>query len=169
MEPKFTAKTVYTYELYKDFSLMLRKKLHNGIISYIIIAIAFLVAGLSMIAVMEEKVNAFYFIILLLSDALFLFLLEALARALTIRQIKKTWNSDKLVQQHSAVSFAFYDDAFETVDANGSSRIKYSDIFAVYETKKAVYIMISNIQGVLISKADCSDELVQFLLNIKAK
>ncbi len=166
MEPKFTAKTVYTYELYKDFSLTLGKKHHHSIIGYITFAIFFFASGF--VVITKEEMNAFIFVVLLISDALFLLLFMLLLRALTIRQIKKTWNSDKLAQ-NSTVSFAFYDDAFEAVDANGNTRIKYSDIFAVYETKKAVYIMISNIQGMLINKADCSDELVQFLLNIKAK
>ncbi len=161
MEALFKAETVYTYELYKDFSLAVSRKLNHLSRNYILLAISFFVLGFGIIT--KEK-NVFTLVVWLLADALLLFIL----RFMTMRQIKKSWDSDSLLKSARS-SYIFFSDSFEAVNANGVSNIKYSDLYAVYETKKGIYLMLSNNKGMMIDKAVCSDELVQFLLGIKAK
>lgn len=71
--------------------------------------------------------------------------------------------------QNTAVQFSFYDDYIYQVDYTGTSTVKYADFYRILESKNGIFLMIAKNQGFSINKADCSEELLEFLRNIKTK
>ena len=83
------------------------------------------------------------------------------------RQIKKTYDSNKLMQDGRA-HYSFFEDCYNVSAAYGASKISYSDLYAVYETDTDLYLMHGADSGNIIPKRDCSEDLIKFLNSKKA-
>lgn len=82
------------------------------------------------------------------------------------RQIKKVYFSNK-VTQNAEVCFSFYDTYFTETNASGDTRLTYSQLHKVIETKTNVYLMIAQNQGFILNKANFPEGLANFLKGIK--
>ena len=75
---------------------------------------------------------------------------------------KKAYNTNKLLQNNTT-RFAFLEDRFEISSGRGNTVIRYDELYKVLETDTNFYLFISNQQAYNIIKANCSEELIQFL------
>lgn len=82
--------------------------------------------------------------------------------------VRKQYKSAKLMQD-AMLRFTFYEDYFTAESDFESSNIKYDMLHKIIETKSNFYLYISANQGHIIVKANCSDELCDFLHNMAQK
>lgn len=82
--------------------------------------------------------------------------------AITELQIRKGFNTNKIMQ-NAKVHFVFYEDRFEVLSASGNNHIEYKQLYKMIETKENFYPMIASNNMFIVRKADCSEELIDFL------
>ena len=150
MESLYKTNTIYSFEEYKRYNKSLQLK-RSRIIWYIILEAWILLLG----CLMEN--------ILLIAFAI---LYPILIVILVNRQVKKVWKSNK-VAQNMNVNFCFYDTYFTEADENGDTKLEYSKLHKIIETKTNFYLMIAKNQGFILNKANFPDGLEEFLRNIK--
>lgn len=150
MESLYKTNTIYSFEEYKRYNKSLQLK-RSRIIWYIILEAWILLLG----CLMEN--------ILLIAFAI---LYPILIVILVNRQVKKVWKSNK-VAQNMNVNFCFYDTYFTESDENGDTKLEYSKLHKIIETKTNFYLMIAKNQGFILVKENFPEGLEEFLRNIK--
>ena len=80
---------------------------------------------------------------------------------------KKTYYSNKAITSCVA-DFEFYDNYVREITQNGETKLEYSKIYKIIETKTNFYIMASVNQGFIIVKSNCSDGLIDFIKSINS-
>lgn len=78
------------------------------------------------------------------------------------RQIKKVFNSNKLLQ-NVETRYDFYADFFTAQQPNGNSKVEYNQLYKIMETKSNFYLMIAQNQGYIVKKQGGEDDLAEFL------
>ena len=63
--------------------------------------------------------------------------------------------------------FSFYETDFQVINRNHTSRYNYQDIVAILDKPESFYIMVGRSMGLILDKADCQPELIDFLLKLK--
>lgn len=145
----YTTTTNYSYDEYKRFSWNLLLK-RSHIIFYIILELFILLLG----CFMKNSL----FIVFAVIYPIMIFLLQN-------RQIKKVWTSNK-VAQDMLVNFEFYDTYFVETDKSGNTKLDYSNLHKVIETKTNFYLLIAKNQGFILVKKNMPEGLADFLKSI---
>lgn len=145
----YTTTTSYSYDEYKRFSWNLLLK-RSHIIFYIILELFILLLGCFMKNILLIVFAVIY--------PIMIFLLQN-------RQIKKVWKSNK-VAQDMLVNFEFYDTYFVEKDKNGNTKLDYSNLHKVIETKTNFYLLIAKNQGFILVKENMPEGLADFLKSI---
>lgn len=150
MDCLYTTTTNYNYEEYKRFSwnLMLKR---SRIVWFIVLELWILLLG----CLMKNSLLIVFAVIY----PIMIFLLQN-------RQIKKVWKSNK-VAQDMLVNFEFYDTYFVETDKSGNTKLDYSNLHKVVETKTNFYLMIAKNQGFILVKENMPEGLSDFLRSIK--
>lgn len=156
MEPLFQTDLVYTYEIYEAFNkLVFGKSLHK---LTILIAILFPLMTFFLYLMHTVQLLIFFAIFTAVYPFLLIF-----ARK---RAIKKTWQSNKILQDQQ-MHYDFYDDRAVQISPLGNAACEYEKLYDVLENDRLICLMISNNQGMAILKENCSEELLQFLKKLK--
>lgn len=150
MDCLYTTTTNYTYDEYKRFSWNLLLK-RSRIVWFIVLELWILLLGCLMRNSLLVVFAVIYPIMILL---------------LQNRQIKKVWKSNK-VAQDMLVNFEFYDTYFVETDKSGNTKLDYSNLHKVVETKTNFYLMIAKNQGFILVKENMPEGLSDFLRSIK--
>ncbi|MGN1031411.1 MAG: YcxB family protein [Butyricicoccaceae bacterium] len=153
MDYLFKTTTDYSFEEYKKFNLVIWfqiNKMHRTAILTVVL-IAVLAFALEMP-------------ILYLGVVLFLMFLYLF----TMREIKSTYQSSR-ESMGKRSELRFYPDHLEGKSKIGESRVAYSELYCVIETKTNIYLMTSRNQGFIVVKENCSEELLAFLRSIQPK
>ncbi len=81
------------------------------------------------------------------------------------RHIKKFYRGNPLWHdiEHE---FSFYETDFRVVNRNNNARFDYQDIVAIID-KPETFISWLAVNGLILDKADCQPELIDFLLKLK--
>lgn len=145
----YTTTTNYSYDEYKRFSWNLLLK-RSHIIFYIILELFILLLG----CFMKNSL----FIVFAVIYPIMIFLLQN-------RQIKRVWKSNK-VAQDMLVNFEFYDTYFVEKDKSGNTKLDYSNLHKVIETKTNFYLLIAKNQGFILVKENMPEGLADFLKSI---
>jgi len=153
MEPLFKISQEYTFYEYKKFTKAVLK--WNRIIVGAFLWFAFL-SGVLLIGFNGIS-----------NEACFLVLFPVIYVILRKLSIKRYYNSNKILKDITE-EYEFYEDYFVAKNVNSEAKIEYNMIHKVIETKTNFYIMVAQNQGYIISKEICSDELVEFLKELKA-
>ncbi|MBQ8540645.1 MAG: YcxB family protein [Clostridia bacterium] len=61
----------------------------------------------------------------------------------------------------------FYEEHVESEGTKGTTKFLYKNLYKVVETKTSFYIMMGNNMGFIVMKENCSEELCEFIRNIK--
>jgi len=165
MEPLFTTQFAYTLEEYTKFNIEMTKRQKANKILNIIMALCPVFFGI--INYFNYK-NITFALIAALITLIFIIIFFAVKPASFKALVKKQYYSDKTLDSNIS-NYEFFENEFKETDLHGFSKHTYSELTQIIETETNFYLMISNIQGYLISKSNCSPELIEFLQDIKAK
>lgn len=161
MEPLYKTQTAYSFEEYSKYNeaVLLKQKSLKAVM--IIIPVLYvLLMGVVLYATKEPSTVFVLVLALLLSAVIF--------TASFKKTIKKTYYSNKAITSCVA-DFEFYDNYVREITQNGETKLEYSKIYKIIETKTNFYIMASVNQGFIIVKGNCPDGLIDFIKSIKAK
>lgn len=155
MEPLFKTMTKYNFDEYKKFARVWYWQGMNMLRFLIILEIIF------MPGFILTKNTTFLCTTILLP--IFLVIFQNII-------IKKVYNSSK-ISHDLELSFEFYNDYFMKKDKTGETKIEYSNIYKIIETKTHFYIMIAMNQGYILVKENFPEGLEDFIrkLDVKSK
>ena len=161
MEPLYKTQTAYSFEEYSKYNeaVLLKQKGFKAVM--IIIPVLYILLMVAVFYSTREISTVFVVLFaLLLSTAIFI--------ASFKKTIKKTYYSNKAITSCVA-DFEFYDNYVREITQNGETKLEYSKIYKIIETKTNFYIMLSVNQGFIIVKANCTDGLIDFIKSLKEK
>lgn len=146
MKAPFKTTTIYNYQEYFRFNralLMTQSTL-----------LKFAVLEACVVAASAVTRNAFILIFCIVFPLLVMFLQN--------NQIKRAYNSNKVVQ-NAEIHFAFYDTYFTQRSASGESKLDYDQLYGLLENRSNMYLMISKQQGYILCKTAFPEGLAEFL------
>ena len=161
MEPLYKTQTAYSFEEYSKYNeaVLLKQKSLKAVM--IIIPVLYvLLMGAVFYSTREISTVFALLFALLLSTAIFIVSFK--------KTVKKTYYSNKAITSCVA-DFEFFDNYVREKTENGETKLEYSKIYKIIETKTNFYIMASVNQGFIIVKGNCPDGLVDFIKSIKAE
>ncbi len=153
MQALYTIKSLYSQEEFIRFNRTLRFK--NKKIIVMLSVLNFLLIATTVLCLVKG-----YFFWAVLCGVYLVSFDWYLFRG-TDKKMAKVFMQNKLIANQEC-EFRFYDDHFESITKNGSSNIDYDKIHRIIETKKNIYIMYSDNQGIMMQKP-VPDGFVDFL------
>ena len=150
MESLYKTKTINTFEEYKRFSRVLMYK-KRSIIIYALLAAFLILDGI----VLDNMI----FIVFAVVYPFVIWLLHNM-------QVKKVFKTNKALQ-NAEVNFEFYDTYFTEENSYGNTKLEYSKLHKIIETKTNFYLMIAKNQGFILIKENFPEGLEEFLRTIK--
>ena len=162
MEPKYEINHQLTYDIYKEYTDFHYKRVQKANNWYLFQAISIFIFSLLLLWLYNRSKDSDYLIILafLISCTIIFNAIKAVKRKILI---KKSWESNKFMDETSTINLKLFDDHFEQTSSIGYINLPYDKLFGAYETDAYFYLMISKGQGVVIPKLKCSGECVAFL------
>lgn len=152
MELLYTMKTKYTYDEFKKYTraILPTKRF-----------IAVFAAMLVLLGLASYITGSLFYVIFALIYPFVMFFLQS-------RQIKRTYNSNKIIQDLE-VSFDFYDTYFIEKTEHGETKVEYEMLHKTVETKTNFYLMTAKNQGYIMPKSQMPEGLAEFLGKLKRK
>lgn len=161
MEPLYKTQTAYSFEEYSKYNeaVLLKQKGFKAVMITLPVLYVLLMGA---VFYSTREISTVFVVLfaLLLSTAIFI--------ASFKKTVKKTYYSNKAITSCVA-DFEFYDNYVREITQNGETKLEYSKIYKIIETKTNFYIMASVNQGFIIVKGNCPDGLVDFIKSIKAE
>jgi len=145
----------FTYEEYKRFSLTIMKKaLTKSAIGLVILLLfAAILFGMN-----NSKLSALLCAFVVLYTFMLVFKINS--------QIKKTYESNELLKDITQ-TIEFYEKHFVAKSDKSETTVEYEKLYKVVENKTNFYLMIADNQGYIVSKANCSGDLIDFIIALK--
>lgn len=153
-----TAKTIMTEEAYRRFAWTNFWYKKNGIFSLILPEIVVLICGAICFFIGEPFSGVAFLVTVVVLPFLYYLSMN--------RHIKKFYRGNPLwhdIEQE----FSFYETDFRVANRNNNARFDYQDIMAIIDKSETFYIMVGRSMGLILDKADCQPELIDFLLKLK--
>lgn len=147
-----------TEEAYRRFAWTNFWYKKNGIFSLILPEIVVLICGAICFFIGEPLLGAAFLVTVAVLPFLYYLSMN--------RHIKKFYRGNPLwhdIEQE----FSFYETDFRVVNRNNNARFDYQDIVAIIDKPETFYIMVGRSMGLILDKADCQPELIDFLLKLK--
>lgn len=163
MEPLFTTQFAYTLEEYTKFNIEMTKR-QRVIINILLLLFPICMGVINYFPYRNIKSSIIPTILALICSIISFIIIHMSFK----KAAKKVYYSDKTLDSNIS-NYEFFENEFKETDLHGSSKHTYSELTQIIETKTNFYLMISNIQGYLISKSNCSPELIEFLQGVKTK
>ena len=145
----------FTYEEYKRFSLTIMKKALTKTAIGLLILLLFAAILLGMD---NYKLAA----LLCAFIPIYIFMLMLKVN----KQIKKTYESNELLKDITQ-TIEFYEKHFVAKSDKSETTVEYEKLYKVIENKTNFYLMIADNQGYIVSKTNCSQELIDFIIALK--
>ena len=145
----------FTYEEYKRFSLTIMKKAltKSAIGLLILLLFAAILFGMN-----NSKLSALLCAFVVLYTFMLVYKINS--------QIKKTYESNELLKDITQ-TIEFYEKHFVAKSDKSETTVEYEKLYKVVENKTNFYLMIADNQGYIVSKANCSGELIDFIIALK--
>jgi len=145
----------FTYEEYKRFSLTIMKKAltKTAIGLLILLLFAAILFGMN-----NSKLSALVCAFVVIYTFMIAFKINS--------QIKKTYESNELLKDITQ-TIEFYEKHFVAKSDKSETTVEYEKLYKVVENKTNFYLMIADNQGYIVSKANCSQELIDFIIALK--
>lgn len=159
MKLLFTNTTKYTKAVYDKYLAFHSKKYHFSYIAYTSIVVAFILLCL----ILQIKSHNFT-IAILLCCGLTGFILWRFFRP--VSEVSKEYKSEK-IQKEKEFTFKFYEKFFTIEDEKEFSKIKYYQLYKVFETIDFFYLYIDKTHAFLMDKSkfqkDNPSEFTRFI------
>ena len=160
MEPLHTTKTVYTLGEYMKFSVQIGLKNKRFIKTRVMLMIAIFL--LALVALLNHSYGmAIGFAI---GGVLFPFILVSSFRS----NVRRAYFSNAHLRD-AVCTLSFFESHTSGDDPTGHAEYSYDKLYSIVETDTNFYIMISENQGSIVIKQNCTPELIAFLQEIKQK
>lgn len=160
MEPLFTTKTPYTMEEFMRFSEQIGLKSKRFVRTRLMLFTAIIL--LAVVALLNRSYGmAIGFAI---GGVLFPFVLVSSFRS----NVRRTYNSNALIRD-AVCTLSFYEQHMAGDDPTGHAEYTYDKLYSIVETDTNFYIMISENQGSIVIKQNCTPELISFIQELKQK
>ena len=153
-----TAKIIMTEEAYRRFAWINFWHKKNGIFSLIFPEIVVLICAAIYFYIGKPLAGVVFLLIIAVLPFLYYLSMN--------RNIKKYYRGNPLWHDLEQ-EFSFYETDFRVVNRNNNSRFEYKDIVAIIDKPETFYIMVGRSMGLILDKADCQPELIEFLLKLK--
>ena len=155
--PCFMTHTIYSFEEYKRYCRTIQNKMiHRPVV------IAVMMVAFALLALLADDLSMrIGFLIGALLCPLIFHIISAVME-------KKAYYANRAFQD-ADLTYSFYPDRIETRNVLGFTTISYDQLYRVIETKQNFYLMISQNQGMIIVKQNCSPELLSFLQQLHTK
>ena len=153
--------TMLTYDEYKKFNYAVLHKTLGFKMKILYIASAVLII-INVILIFSQGFIDSYNIAMFAFVFIWLFLLYFIPN----RQIKKTYNTTKIIQNYNSI-MTFYDDYYTEKSDFNFTQIKYDELHKIIETNTHFYLLVGEIGGSIVIKENCSAQLIEFLQKIK--
>lgn len=155
----------YTYDKYLKLSLFhvgKKRKFYiiQGFLLMFLIALGLFAA---VFAILIEDTSLFYDALLLICFTPIFLILQVLANYLVKRRLKKNWETSRYLQEISFLRYEFYEDYMLQITCFGTLKFSYYLVNKVYENNEFFCFMLERNQNMIVEKAQCSDELIQFI------
>ena len=154
----FETTTKYTLEEYERYNLAVTRRARKA---------RRIIYGVMILALVAESL-LFGLYFPAVAAAVFVILWFAAVRPLNRRIVRKTYESNKLLQD-AEVTFSFCETYFVEKTENGESRVPYDQLNRIIETPKNVYLMIAKNQGYVLVKENFPEGLEDFLRGLPVK
>ena len=161
MEKLYELEFKYTFEDLKKFNRALRKMQKARLLGIYICLAALAVTCILSIIFSHNYMRAIKVLI-------FVIAVFVIARLSNYMALKNSWTSNRSLQ-NSIVKYEFFEDSFSYITPSGTNTIKYENLYKILDTKTDIYLLISNRQGMVISKENCGNEFISFIDQIKNK
>ncbi len=145
MKLLFKNKTRYTKEVYDKFLEFHSDKYHFTYTAYTIFVTAFILLSL----VLQIKYHN-YTLAIVLCCGFTCFILWRIFRP--ISDVAKEYQSDK-IKNEKEFTFKFYEKLFTISDYKAYSKIKYYELYKIFETDKFLYLYIDKTHAFLVDKS----------------
>lgn len=160
MKPLFETQTEYTFEKYSEFCKVIYTKVSHTRTMIIVMDALLLLMAFFYLWGESYEMFGFFFLAAFFFPVLLIWQLK--------KKIEKAWKSNQSAQ--GLVSrYLFYEDRVEQSNALGKTTFAYEKLYRIVETKNNVYLMIGNNQGMILDKANCSEELLAFVRGLKSR
>ncbi len=140
----FKNKTKYTKQMYKDF-LEFHDNKFGFKESFYIIFISMLI----IFCIILYIYNKYYLQSILFSMILLFFLYWKIIKP--IKEVKKDFNSEKITEEET-FKFIFCNSYFKIFNNLKYSKIRYFNLYKVFETNKFIYFYLDNEHALLLDK-----------------
>lgn len=144
MSPIFKNITTYTSKEYKEF-LEFHGKKHN--IPYLLFTFAFC-AFLTFCSILQFTSHHIGLGILFIIILLFFLAYQVIH---PLHLVRKEIKSGK-ISNHAQNTFSFFEKSFKIRNKQGVSKVKYSELYKVYETDTFFYLYLNSTYAFLVSK-----------------
>ncbi len=150
----FKNQTKYSVAIYEKFLAFHRKKYHFPYVAYTIMVVSFILISL----ILQIKSHQFNLAVLLCCALTFFILWRYLH---PISQVSKEYKSNK-IQKEKEFTFKFYYKFFTVTNQKEIFKIKYYELYKIFETRDFFYLYIDKTHAFLIDKSkftlgSCSD------------
>lgn len=145
----------------KDFNWLLIKNEHKSLIYILVLVEVMFFAAFAMSFPAHSMRLAVESILLVIAVPLLLYILFNF-------RCRKNYESNKMLRNFAAI-ITFDNDKLEQISNVGSLKANYDEIYRIFETDNNFYILVSDNQAINVRKANCSNEMVAFLKELKSK
>ena len=155
----------YTYDNYLKLSLFhFGKKSKLKIIKRILLIFIIVFGFLSAVfALLIGNGYLFLYVLFIIYLIVAISFMTVLNKFLAKLSLKKTWKTSKYLQEISFLRYEFYEDHMIQITSFGTLNFPYYLVNKVYESNEFFCFMLVRNQEMFVEKAQCSDELIQFI------
>lgn len=156
MESKYNVKSIFNYELYREYVKLCNKELaHIHYRSRAIAAVCLVLAGCFLLC------HAYLFFI---GAAVLLIALPLVFTSQINHGIKKNWENNFFFE-NLETEIHFFDDYLLQMSERGQNKVEYDMIYRILESDNIFALILAGNQGIMIDKNNCSEELMDFCKN----
>lgn len=157
MEPIFRTTMKWTIEEYKKFyrAILREYSVAGFILGIILIDIIVFIIGI--------VIQKYYILIVVISS---LILFPIYFYIVMKSEIEKEYNSSNVINNVES-EFMFYEDYFIEKTKFGETKVEYTILYKIIETKDNMYLMLGKNQGYALIKEKMPKELKEFIISKK--
>ncbi len=157
MNPLFETETAYTLDELKKFNFNVNRK--KFVFIYVFFFVLIAASVFKSVLIGFTVADGAFIAAIIFSAALFSFLVN--------KEIKTNYNSNKQLTK-TVAKMEFYENEFIEKTDRSNAAIKYEDLYRIIESKTNFYLMVAKNQGAIIVKKNCTEDLIEFIKNLKS-
>ena len=157
LEPLFETTTQYTYSEIKRYHCFVLNHIMHYYLRLIVSVLSLAALGVIVMLCGLPEIG----VMIIIGSAAGVLIRITVSCVNTPKQLMKSPMLDKTVNQR------FYEDRITQEHGSNHTEYLFSSIKRVYETERNFYILIDTVGGIIIAKANCSEQLSAFIRELE--